>query len=93
MRRWWMSFLAVLLTGCATASGNVSNAPASGSGLPLPDAGQANAPESEQPLRADLPDLGPAPELTNQVWLNTDEPLRLEDLRGKVVLLDMWTFG
>jgi hypothetical protein len=27
------------------------------------------------------------------VWLNTNEPLRLEDLRGKVVLLDMWTFG
>ena len=40
-----------------------------------------------------LPDLGPAPELTNQVWLNTTGPLRLEDLRGKVVLLDMWTFG
>jgi thiol-disulfide isomerase/thioredoxin len=40
-----------------------------------------------------LEDLGPAPELNNQVWLNTDQPLRLEDLRGKVVLLDMWTFG
>ena len=34
-----------------------------------------------------------APELTNEVWLNTDEPLRLANLRGKVVLLDMWTFG
>jgi hypothetical protein len=42
---------------------------------------------------ADLPDLGPAPELTNETWLNTDQPLRLADLRGKVVLLDMWTFG
>ncbi len=41
----------------------------------------------------DLPDLGPAPELTNQVWLNTEGPLRLADLRGSVVLLDMWTFG
>jgi hypothetical protein len=39
------------------------------------------------------PDLGEAPELTNDVWLNTDEPLRLVDLHGKVVLLDMWTFG
>jgi thiol-disulfide isomerase/thioredoxin len=37
--------------------------------------------------------LGQAPELNNQVWLNTDHPLRLEGLRGKVVLLDMWTFG
>jgi thiol-disulfide isomerase/thioredoxin len=40
-----------------------------------------------------LPDLGPAPELANSVWLNTDAPLRLEDLRGKVVGLEMWTFG
>ena len=43
------------------------------------------------PLKLD--DLGPAPELENETWLNTDQPLRLADLRGKVVLLDMWTFG
>jgi thiol-disulfide isomerase/thioredoxin len=42
---------------------------------------------------APLSDLGPAPELTNEVWLNVDTPLRLADLRGKVVLLEMWTFG
>ncbi len=42
---------------------------------------------------ASLPDLGPAPELTNEIWLNADSPLRLADLRGKVVALDMWTFG
>lgn len=40
-----------------------------------------------------LPDLGPAPELENNIWLNTDSPLRLSDLRGKVVGLEMWTFG
>lgn len=40
-----------------------------------------------------LPDLGAAPELANEVWLNVDAPLRLADLRGKVVLVDMWTFG
>ena len=40
-----------------------------------------------------LPDLGPAPELTNDTWLNVDSPLRLADLRGKVVAIDMWTFG
>lgn len=39
------------------------------------------------------PDLGQAPELNNENWLNTPEPLRLADLRGKVVLIDMWTFG
>jgi hypothetical protein len=42
---------------------------------------------------ASLADLGPAPELTNDTWLNVDSPLRLADLRGKVVAIDMWTFG
>ena len=42
---------------------------------------------------ASLPDLGPAPELTNDTWLNVEAPLRLADLRGKVVAIDMWTFG
>ena len=40
-----------------------------------------------------LKDYGPAPELSNQVWLNIEAPLRLADLRGKVTLIDMWTFG
>jgi thiol-disulfide isomerase/thioredoxin len=40
-----------------------------------------------------LPDLGTAPEFRSDVWLNVDKPLRLAELRGKVVLLDMWTFG
>ena len=41
----------------------------------------------------ELADLGNAPELSSEVWINTDQPLRLADLRGKVVLLEMWTFG
>src|SRR5215208_5260964 len=40
-----------------------------------------------------LPDLGLAPELTNNTWLNVDSPLRLADLHGKVVIVEMWTFG
>ena len=40
-----------------------------------------------------LDDLGKAPELTNEIWLNTDQPLRLADLQGQVVLLDMWTYS
>lgn len=51
---------------------------------------------SSQPTLASeaaLNNYGAAPELTNDVWLNTESPLRLADLRGKVVLLDFWTFG
>jgi thiol-disulfide isomerase/thioredoxin len=48
---------------------------------------------STLPNNVSLPDLGPAPELSNDVWLNVDAPLRLADLRGKVVALEMWTFG
>ncbi|MFO0876963.1 MAG: thioredoxin-like domain-containing protein [Gemmataceae bacterium] len=34
-----------------------------------------------------------APELEGGVaWLNTAGPLRMKDLRGKIVLLDFWTF-
>ena len=59
--------------------------------LPVLIAG-CSAAESPSAARADLEDLGPAPELTNEVWINTDAPLRLADLRGKVVAIDMWTF-
>ncbi|WP_106179423.1 NHL domain-containing thioredoxin family protein [Prauserella shujinwangii] len=35
-----------------------------------------------------------APELAGDVWLNTGgSPLRLAELRGKIVLLDFWTSG
>lgn len=57
-------------------------------GMSAPQAGDTRS----MPQTGNLPDLGAAPELTNQVWLNTSAPLRLADLRGKVVLLEMWTF-
>src|SRR3712207_9484264 len=35
-----------------------------------------------------------APEITGgRGWLNTDKPLSLAALKGKVVLLDFWTYG
>jgi thiol-disulfide isomerase/thioredoxin len=59
-------------------------------------AAPVNSPPSEPIMpafSASYPDLGPAPELSNDTWLNVDSPLRLADLRGKVVALEMWTFG
>lgn len=48
---------------------------------------------TEPPVQVNLDDLGPAPEIENEVWLNTDQPLPLATQRGKVVLLEFWTFG
>jgi thiol-disulfide isomerase/thioredoxin len=54
---------------------------------------QATAPDSQAGYVSNLPDFGPAPEFANESWLNTDVPLRLSNLRGSVVLVDMWTFA
>jgi thiol-disulfide isomerase/thioredoxin len=54
-----------------------------------PAASKSDKPDSSRSL---LRDLGPAPELNNKVWLNTPAPIHLADLRGKVILLEMWTF-
>jgi hypothetical protein len=44
-------------------------------------------------MNSAYPDLGPAPELYGDIWLNSEAPLHLKNLHGKVVLVDMWTFG
>jgi hypothetical protein len=77
MWRYFFGLLALILFGC----------------VPQSDKAQMQVEEEPMPKTVSLPDLGPAPELTNDTWLNVDSPLRLADLRGRVVLLDMWTFG
>lgn len=38
-------------------------------------------------------DAAAAPEFPRGLrWLNTDRPVTLEQLRGKIVLLDFWTY-
>jgi thiol-disulfide isomerase/thioredoxin len=34
----------------------------------------------------------PAPEISGQPWINS-KPLKVAELRGKVVLIEFWTFG
>ena len=57
---------------------------------PLSDTAAVLTPE--QQLLASLPNRGAAPELFNETWLNSP-PLKLAELRGKVVLIKFWTFG
>ncbi|WP_037093933.1 cytochrome c biogenesis protein DipZ [Rhizobium leguminosarum] len=49
--------------------------------------------DANKPFRADLPVEGYAPSLDGAVeWLNS-KPLTTEQLRGKVVLVDFWTYS
>ncbi|TCA96584.1 cytochrome c biogenesis protein DipZ [Rhizobium leguminosarum bv. viciae] len=51
------------------------------------------AADAKQPFRSDLPVEGYAPSLDGAVeWLNST-PLTTEQLRGKVVLVDFWTYS
>ena len=47
---------------------------------------------AQQAILDRLSNRRPAPELTNEVWLNS-EPLQLTDLRGQVVIVEFWTYG
>jgi thiol-disulfide isomerase/thioredoxin len=76
--RWLIVALLMILVGCSNQSPR-----------DLSD-------ELETPVKAEapeLPDQGPAPDIGGDVWLNSPVSLSLLDLRGKVVLLEMWTFG
>jgi cytochrome c biogenesis protein CcdA/thiol-disulfide isomerase/thioredoxin len=59
-------------------------------------AASAPAPSTGPDGKTDLPVLGPAPEFVDtQDWFNTpgDRPLTLRSLRGRVVLVDFWTYS
>jgi len=75
---WALTGLALLASACSPIS-QIPTTPAPGA-------------KSTPVVRASLSDYGVAPEIQNTVWLNTPAPLRLADLRGQVVLLNMWTF-
>ena len=39
-----------------------------------------------------VPNGKPAPEISSGAWINS-EPLTMQKLRGRVVLVDFWTYG
>jgi cytochrome c biogenesis protein CcdA/thiol-disulfide isomerase/thioredoxin len=62
---------------------------------PLGETGEARL-TSKQEATVPLSDIGPAPEFTDtEDWFNTpgDKPLTMKGLRGKVVLIDFWTYS
>ena len=80
MKRILVGITAFLAAAVALAQGN-------------PNSTQPVMPDSQSGYVSPMPDFGAVPEFSNESWLNTDVPLRLSNLRGKVVLLDMWTFA
>ena len=61
-------------------------------GALLEMAGRAWAQSRTPLLNLPEPDLRPAPPWKNSTWLNADAAVTLESLRGRVVLVNFWTF-
>ena len=91
-RAFWMIIaLGLMLTACAPASTTVTSTAPPAATTATTDATTAPATPEQEPT-VPLPNGPLAPELTNETWLNT-QPLTPADLRGKIVLIDFWTFG
>ncbi|MEP7175696.1 MAG: redoxin domain-containing protein [Gemmatimonadales bacterium] len=69
---------------------SLSLAAVAAGGLMLESASRAQA-QARHPLTS-LASPGPAPSWDNKSWLNTDHALRLDELKGQVVLLNFWVF-
>ncbi len=93
MKKFLIVVTSLLLSACASARVNEPAPTDASAPTPVEQQSPTVPPTPIEKEFSDLPELGKAPELENQVWLNTDVALRLADLRGQVVLLDMWTFG
>ena len=79
-----VAFVVVLAACTQTGSTNDNIDP------PAPTTGQ----DTTGTTRQSYAGTTPAPEFPAGLdWLNTDRPLALEQLRGKIVILDFWTYG
>jgi thiol-disulfide isomerase/thioredoxin len=93
VRRLIPILILVVLAACTPAVGDLTNPPAATSSdleSNVPDPTD----ESPAPTERSFAGSSPAPEFPDGLdWLNTDQPLSIADLRGKLVLLDFWTYG
>jgi cytochrome c biogenesis protein CcdA/thiol-disulfide isomerase/thioredoxin len=79
-----------------TASAQNALADLRGGGHGVGSETNGGAPEKTRSGELDLPILGKAPDFVgNQSWFNTPggKPLTLAELRGRVVLVDFWTYS
>jgi len=87
--------LSLLFIWLAAACAPVAQAAPKSSPSSVPsatDAQVATPTATQGKIAKQYADLGPAPEIHNTTWINTDGPLTIAGLQGKVVLLEMWTF-
>ncbi len=86
----YLGALALLAAACTGGAAPPTAAPEPGAEATTTT---APAPSPTPPSRS-YAGVDPAPEFPDGLdWLNTDQPLSLAELRGKVVLLDFWTYG
>jgi thiol-disulfide isomerase/thioredoxin len=82
--------MVLLAAGCLAGAGCIRSAASDedqGKAAEKKDASEPEKTDGEKKQRIE------APELEGGVgWLNTAGPIRLKDLRGKIVVLDFWTF-
>jgi len=96
----------LLMSACAGASAPPTPAPQTSPptiariealSAPTPTALATKAMPSPTPAPAPTairPPSGPlAPNIVSDTWLNTNGPLAWDSLRGKVVMVEFWTFG
>ncbi len=80
----------LLSVGCASASQDSE----AGAGNATNDTRETEAPESSSPDLSRYEGTTPAPEFPSDLdWINASRPLGWADLRGRIVVLDFWTYG
>ncbi len=88
----------LVLAGCATPSGGGRDEATDGEGTAAPQAGAGStgpgddeSSDQEESSDPDRFEAIPFPDYAE--WVNVDEPISLEELEGRHILLDFWTYG